>query len=35
MLSRFHNSSKEVKKEKSKLYSDVANDAKILRNAYL
>lgn len=35
MLSSFHNSSKEVKKEKSKLYSDVANDAKILRNAYL
>ena len=34
-LNRYHNISKELKKEKSELYSKVANDAKILRNAYL
>ena len=35
LLNRFHNDSKETKKKKSELYSKVANDAKILRNAYL
>jgi hypothetical protein len=34
-LNLYHNISKELKKEKSELYSKVANDAKILRNAYL
>ncbi len=34
-LSVYHNASKEEKKQKSQLYSKVANDAKVLRNAYL
>lgn len=34
-LSTYHNASKEEKKQKSELYSNVANDAKVLRNAYL
>ena len=35
MLNRYHSISKDLKKEKSELYSKVANDAKVLRNAYL
>ncbi len=35
MLNRYHSISKDLKKEKSELYSMVANDAKVLRNAYL
>ena len=34
-LTLFHNSSKSEKKQKSQTYANVANDAKILRNAYL
>ena len=34
-LNRFQNISKESKKEKSEHYSKIANDAKVLRNAYL
>ena len=35
MINRYHNATKQFKKDKSVLYSQVANDAKILRNAYL
>ena len=34
-LKLFHNSSKDEKKQKSETFANVANDAKILRNAYL
>ena len=34
-INRFQNISKELKKEKAEQYWKVANDAKVLRNAYL
>lgn len=34
-INRFHNYTKEIKKEKSETYWKLANDAKVLRNAYL
>lgn len=35
MIERYHSYSKKIKKEKSELYSKIANDAKVLRNTYL